>query len=143
MKVKSVSETTAAWQASHSRVPQAYSAGIARTDGWQAAANSASAKANYEAGISAAIAEDRRGKGLAAVSDAAWKQKAQNKGSKNILTGLAEAVPDYQNQMGKVVSVLQGVNLPARTTDGMTNLTQRAGAVVTALENAKKAGQFR
>lgn len=142
MKVKTVSQTSDAWKASHSYIPGRYSAGIDATDGWQAAATSEQAKTAYVQGVQDAIARGAREKGLQGVSDGEWKNLAKVKGSANIGVGMRQAVPKYNEKMGKVLNVLAGVSLGPRTSDPSANIDARVKPQAMALHEAKKRGDF-
>lgn len=138
VNVKPVSESTSNYGASGGRASTNYKASIARVSDWQAKATSPQAKSNYEAGVAGAISADRRGKALAAVSNSDWQSRALNKGGSQIGSAISMSSDKWAKGFTPYASTLSSVQLPPRTTDGMSNLTNRAGAIVSALQAKKK-----
>lgn len=113
----------------------AYTKGIQRTSNekWKSAATSETAKQNYATNVQKAISEGKREAKLANVSD--WQQRALSKGASNIGQAMAQSADKFARGYDTGVRAkLQGLQLPPRTTDGMQNLVNRAGAVVQALQ---------
>lgn len=137
VRTKGIAATLKRWKDAQGRVPAAYKEGVERTSGWQAAA--IDGKENYEAGVTAAMADSRREKGLSKVSDSEWKTAAANKGSTRIASGMAASEGKFNAGMSKVLSTIEGVSIPARTQDGMANIDSRLKPIAQALMDMKKA----
>ena len=130
----SASEYKKAFEAGTAGIGEKYKKGIAGVSDWHAKATSPQAKANYETAITAAIATDARGRGLADTSNAEWQQRAQTKGASSIASAMVQssdkAARGYDS---KVRAVLENVTLPDRTTDGEQNTINRVIPIVRAL----------
>lgn len=136
VQTKDIATATANLKAMAGQISQRYTAGIQRAQGWQSKA--IAGEANYAAGIAAAVANSSRSKGLAKVSDSQWQTAAVNKGGARIGPGVTAGADKYSAKFAPYIAALSGLTLPARTQDGMTNLTNRAGAVVQLMEATKK-----
>ena len=135
MKVKSESEIKANYESSTALVPARFEAGV-RSATWQAEA--LRGQNLYVEQMSKPDILARRNKGIGNVSDDAWRTQAIEKG-RNIIGARMKAASDKQvSGYRPYREVLSGLTLPDRVGDPMTNLTNRAGAVVTALSNKKR-----
>lgn len=94
--------------------------------------NTAAAEGSYEAGVQASIANKRFSKGVQG-KGGKFQTNAVNLGSNRYGPGVANAQAAYQQGMQPVISVLQGINLPAKSFRGSPANQQRANAVATAL----------
>ena len=135
MKVKSQAVSQANYTAAASLVPSRYKAGVATAD-WQAAA--LAGQGLYVAKLSDPDVLARRAKNIGKVSDSEWRQAADSKGSNIIGSRMITAAPKQQANWAPYRSALEALTLPPKTADPMTNLTNRAGAVVQAMVNTKK-----
>ena len=135
MKTKSLGETQKAYEEAIPRAAANYKTGI------QAASNvieaSKAAEENWKAGMQDAIGRNARLKGLEKVTDADWKKAALEKGAPRIGGGMTASKEKYNRGMGEVLSVLQGITLPPRTTDPMANVTNRVGTIAVELHKLK------
>lgn len=136
VKTKTLDQIKSNYVASVGIAAQRYAVGVQNTSGWQSAA--VAGEANYEAKIQAAIANQSRVKGIQKVTDSQWQTAALQKGSQRIAGGMTAGADKQATKFAPYLQAIQSVQLPARTTDGMQNLTQRAGAIVQAMLNARK-----
>ncbi|GAI75076.1 unnamed protein product [marine sediment metagenome] len=135
VRTKGLERTNANWKASHGRVSAAYSAGI---DGAQdVIAKAIAGEDNYAAGVSNAVANRSRAKGLEKVSDADWKKAAKEKGAPRIVSGMKAGEGKYSAGMSKNLSVIESVTIPPRTQDGMANIDNRLKPIAAALMASK------
>ena len=139
VNTRSVSDAQTDYAASGGRASQKYSKRIATVSNWQANATSAEAEALYAAKVNEAAASGRRAKALASVSNSEWQTRSATKGAGSLATGIATSGAKWAKGAAPYLSTLASLSLPAKTADGLTNLTQRAGAVVAALQAQKKA----
>lgn len=136
MRVKSESEIKKNYEDATTLVPGRYEAGVRGAE-WQAP--SVAGQALYVAQMSSPDILARREKGIRTISDAQWQSDAITKG-KGIIGARMKAASDKQvSGFAPYRAVLESITLPPRSADGMTNLMNRAGPIVSALENKKKA----
>jgi hypothetical protein len=112
---------------------------IRRTDKL-ARASSEDAEKNYAAGVNEAVARKTRQKKLKQLSESDLNAGMEAKGAAAYSAGTAASANKAARGFAPYASVIDSTvsKLPPRTQDGMTNLTQRAGAVVKALIDKKK-----
>lgn len=118
-----------------------YIDGIDRTKGWKEKA--IAGEENYKVAVTEAANAGSRAAGIEAISEQKWKDNAKSKGGERISRGMTAAKGDYASKIGKVISVIEGIQLPARTTDAATNVANRVTPLAVDLQAAKKAGAFR
>lgn len=138
VKVKDAATIQSNYVGSASRAGPAYKSGVLGTSDWQSKAVSETAESNYATKVSAAVAAKSRQKVLSSRSNSDWQTPASTTGATKIVTGIANAGPKYGKDFGPYLATLQAVSLPAKTTDPIANLTNRAGAIVAALVAKKK-----
>jgi len=135
VKIKAESEIKANYEASTALVPARYEAGV-RSATWNAEAQKG--QALYIEQMSRPDILARRAKGISNVSDDRWRTDTIEKG-RNIIGSRMKAASDKQvANFRPYRETLAGLTLPDKVADPMTNLTNRAGAVVTALVNKKR-----
>lgn len=81
----------------------------------------------------------RRAKGISTVSDATWQNDAITKGRPIIGARMTAAADKQVTNFRPYRDALSALTLPDKVADPMTNLTARAGMVVQAMVNTKKA----
>jgi hypothetical protein len=135
MKVKSASLSQANYTAAAALVPSRYKAGVQSAE-WQGKA--LEGQALYVQRLQDPDVLARRAKNIGKVSDADWRNAADTKGSPIIGARMTAAAPKQQANWAPYRSVLESLTLPPKTADPMSNLTNRAGAVVQAMVNTKK-----
>ena len=138
MKVRSAEAAKKAYIEGAAKAPERYKAGIAATTGWKEKASSPEAEALYAAKLQESIASKRRQRALENTSEEEWKSNAMNKGASVIGQRMAAAAEKQSRNVAPYLEALRNTELPARTADPMTNVTNRVGAVVQALVNKKK-----
>lgn len=99
--------------------------------------NTKAAEANYGAGVQAAIAEKRFGKGVDKAGTLKWKKGAVEKGTVRFGPGVQAAQPDYEKGMGPVLDTIGKVTLPPRFPSGDPRNMARVASIATALHNLK------
>lgn len=137
--VPSVGKVAAKWARRAGSAGQEYSEGIAATTRSWAAASTAAEK-NYVAGVNAAAAAGRFGKGVTKAGDARWKKRAMEKGPMRFSQGVAVAESDYASQVGPYLEAIGRVNLPERGPTGSTQNYTRVAAIGTALRQLSQQG---
>jgi len=135
MKVKSASTAQANYTAAAAIVPARYEAGVTTAD-WQAPA--LAGQGLYVARLSDPDVLARRAKNIGKVADADWRSSTISKGRPIIGARMTAAAPKQQANWAPYRSALESLTLPPKTADPMTNLTNRAGAVVQAMVATKK-----
>jgi len=90
-----------------------YQAGIENPRRDQATA-AAAAEPAYEAGVQAAIAEKRFGKGIRKAGSAKWQRGAREKGVARWPAGVAAAQPDFEAGFEPFRAALERTELPPR-----------------------------
>ena len=137
IKVPSASDVSAKWNRRVSGATEDYTKGV--TDpavDWAGPAKQA--EATYKEAVTKAAGEGRFGKGIAAAGNEKWKTKTASKGPARWSAGVAEAQPDYEKGMGKVLSAIGAVNLPPRGPAGDERNYERVKAIGRAVHNATK-----
>jgi len=130
--VPSVSKVAAKWARRAASAGTEYTEGIQSTPRSWATASSAAEK-NYVAGVNAAAAAGRFGKGVNRVGDAKWKKNAIEKGPARFSQGVAVAEADYASQVGPYLEAIGRVNLPERGPTGSEGNYARTAAIGKAL----------
>jgi len=136
VRTKGIGATVKGYTDAIGNVPGRYKDGIDRTTDWQA--NAIQAEGLWADKIQEAISDRSRERGLQRTSDGEWKQAAGGKGAARIGAGMRESLPKYQQAMGEVLSVIEGVSIPDRVADPMANVDNRVKPIVEALVNYKK-----
>ena len=137
VKMPSAQEIHERYLAGASKAPERYKKGIQVTSDWQQKA--IEGEENYANAISQAIAEQRRAKALAAVSNADWQKKALELGAKRIADGMRANAEKRMKNYEPIRQALEALSLPPKTTDPMENIDRRLKAVVQAEIEAKRA----
>ena len=138
VKVRPLGQAQTNYSGSASKASVNYRAGVQAASDWQARATSASAESNYASAVAEAVSTGRRAKALSRVSNSDWQNRASTKGAAAIGPAISGSADKWAKGFSPYSSALEGVSLPDRTTDGLSNLTARAGAIVSALEAKKK-----
>jgi hypothetical protein len=104
------------------------------------AAKSDAAEQLYAAKVQAAIANKSRQKGLGKINEADMNAAMQSTGANNYRSGTQRSSDKQAKNVEPYYSALDGLEgkYPARTSDPMANLTNRAGLVVKTLSDLKK-----
>lgn len=114
-----------------------YESGIANPRRDQATA-AAAAEPAYEAGVQAAIAAKKFGKGVRKAGSAKWAKGAKEKGVARWPAGVAAAQPDFEKGFGPFHDALEKTELPPRRARrDPANLMRVAKVVETMIATAK------
>ncbi len=110
--------------------------------GVAAAAKSDAAETQYAAKVNLAITNKLRQKGLAAITDEDIKAGVRAAGAGGYSTGAQRKADKFQKKFARFAARINSVlpTLPAKTTDPLSNLANRAGPIVTALHDEKLKG---
>ena len=110
------------------------------TTGKVDAARSDAAEKLWAEQVQKAIASKSRQKALAQVSESDMNAAMTARGASNYRSGTAAGADKQAKNVEPYYSALDGLEgkYPAKTSDPMTNLTQRAGLVVKTLSDLKK-----
>lgn len=131
MVVKTKEEARANFEAAVAYIPSRYESGVDKAD-WLNPAKSVQAETNYADGVSKAVADKRRQKAIAAMTNEDWKNAAKTKGAPIIGARITAALPKWAANWGpmydQVTSTVAG--LKPKTTDFMTNINNRLVPVV-------------
>ena len=139
IKTKSMSDIAEKWVRKAQGAGQDYAAGVRSPKAdWQS--QTAAAAPNYAAGVTAAIGRQAFEKGVSAAGTQKWQAKAISKGVPRYPTGVAAAKDDFSKGFTPFLSVIQGVDLPARGPKGDPGNYARVTAIGQALHNAKVGG---
>lgn len=101
---------------------------------------SSRAEPNYVAGVQAAAAAGRYGKGLQKHGSTKYQTNATNLGTQRYGPGVANAQNSYASGVDPYLNVIKGLDLPARGPKGSAQNYQRSQAVAVALRKAKVGG---
>jgi len=135
VKVKSEAEIKKNYEDSTALVPQRFEAGV-RSASWQG--DAIAGQALYEEQMRRDEILKRRAAGIEKVSDEAWRKNTIDKG-KAVIGARMKAASDKQVAGYRPYrDALSSLDLPARTSDPMQNLLNRAGAVVQKMVDTKK-----
>lgn len=135
VKVKSESEIKANYEDSTALVPKRFEQGVKGAT-WQS--ESLAGQDLYEEQMRRDEILKRRSKGIERVSDEAWRRDTIDKGKAVIGSRMKAASGKQVEGFRPYREALLAVDLPAKTTDPMQNLINRAGAVVMAMVDKKK-----
>ncbi len=138
---KTASASGSKWQQNSGGASQSYLNGAMQTTKSQSGAAIAG-KANWAAGVQAAISAGSYEKGLSASGDAGWKAGVTQKGATNYGTGVSasSSLSKYTTNSGKYDTARAAAASVARGPKGSPNNIARVSAVVTA-ERAVKNGK--
>lgn len=118
------------------RAPAKYKEGVERTTGFKEAA--IAGEALYGAKMQEVIANQARAKGLEKTSDEDWKKGVRDKGAARIGPGMTASAEKRTRNYEPFRSALEGMTLPDKTTDPMSNIDNRLKPVVGKLVETKK-----
>jgi len=137
IKVPSAGEVSAKWKRRVDGATQDYTEGVSDPSvDW--AGPTKQAEATYKEAVTKAASEGRFGKGVAKAGNEKWKKNTTEKGPGRWSSGVAQAQPEYESGMGKVLSAISGVTLPPRGPAGDERNYERVKAVGRAVHNATK-----
>jgi len=119
-------------------IPARYKASTARAD-WETPSTTEESEANYRAGLSESMAEDRRRIRIHAAGNAKFKSACELKGAPVIGERIRQSLAIYERNFAPVMSAMIAAAdaAPAKTRDPMANIDQRLKPVVRAAILAK------
>ncbi len=137
---KGVERSSQNWESAIGGVQAKYSEGVKGAT--NVIENAIAAEPLYAERMQAAIANQSRAKGLAKTSTEEWKRKALSKGAARISAGMTESKDKFKSGIGKVLAVIEGVQIAPKTADVAANVMGRVVPIAVALRNAKEDGQL-
>ena len=135
MEIKPIEEIKENFRTGAANVPARYVRGVKRAK-WQQP--SIDGQTLYVAQMQNQEVLGRRSKGIAKVSDDSWRNDAATKGGAVIGPRIVASVDKQASGFAPYREVIANLTLPQRTGDVMTNVTNRVGAIATALSDKKK-----
>jgi hypothetical protein len=131
MVLKTKEEARANFEAAIAYIPSRYEAGVRKAD-WLGPAKSDAAEKNFADGISKAVAEKRRQKAIAAMSNEEWREAAATKGAPIIGERIRKALGDWAANWGPMYDQVASkvAALPPKTLDWRANINTRLVPVV-------------
>ena len=139
VKIKSAAQIDQAYKGAIGAVPAKYKQGVQGTSDWAEKASSAEAEELYGQKVQEAVAAKRRQKAVGQVSNAEWQAAAANKGSARIAAGMTAGADKRTRNFEPHRAAIEGVSLPARSTDPIANVDNRVKPIVQAFVDTKKA----
>lgn len=135
MDTKSPAAARKNWEDAIGRVPSKYKEGVSGAS--NVIEKSKAAEDLWKSAITEAAAREARKKGLNNVSDAEWKKASTDKGANRIASGMEASKDKFGSGISEVISKLQSITLPARTTDVRQNVNNRVGLIAEELHKMK------
>jgi hypothetical protein len=137
MVIKTKEEARANFEAAIAYIPSRYEAGVNKAD-WLTPAKSDNAEKNYAAGVGDAVAQKRRQKAIAKLSNEDWKSAAVAKGVPIIGERVRAALGKWQTNWGPMYDQVGAkvASLTPRSTDWRANVNNRVFPVVEAWRKA-------
>jgi len=137
IKVPTASEVGSKWKRRVDGATEDYRMGVTDPSvDW--ATPTKAAEPTYKEAVVKAAGEGKFGKGVAKAGNEKWKAKTAAKGPARWSAGVADAQPDYESGMGKVLGAIGSVTLPPRGPAGDERNYERVKAVGRAVHNATK-----
>jgi hypothetical protein len=138
-EIKSLKQASDKWVRRASVAGADYQAGVANPRrSWSEA--SVAGEANYKAGVIKAAGAGMYGKGIKAVGEAKWKDRATKLGPGRFAEGVSVAVDDWQKGFSPYHAAISAIKLPDRGPKGDPKNIQRVSAIATALRAVKEKG---
>ena len=137
IKVPSITDAQKSFTEGAAVAPARYSRKVATAD-WQGPASSDAAQQLYQQKMSDPNVLLRRQKKIAKVSNTTWQQAATTFGAQTIGSRMTAAAPKWAQNFSPYLQALGAVDLPPKTADPLANVTNRVGAVVSAMVATKK-----
>lgn len=136
---KSLTETVEKWRSRSAAASADYATGINRSGVDWAGPTIAAAPA-YASGVQDAIGRGAFEKGVAAATNARWKERASTLGAQRFAGGVSASTDRYSAGVGKFLEVIRGINLPPRGPRGSASNFQRVQLIGDALHQARISG---
>lgn len=136
MRIKSSAEIDANYKSALGKVPESYKRGVAQVTDWKEKA--IGGQKLYQEQMSKPEVLSRREKGLAAVSNEEWKNKAAAVGASRIASGMAANSDKRAKNFEPYRNELANMELPARTSDPRANVNNRVGMIAERLSDLKR-----
>ena len=131
MVLKTKEEAKANFEAAIGYIPDRYRSGVSKAD-WLTPSKSDAAEKNYADGVSKAVTNKTRQKGIAKISNEDWKNAAINKGASIIGERIRGSLDKWANNFGPIYDQVASrvAALPPKTTDWRANINNRLVPVV-------------
>lgn len=134
--IKSASEIAEKWARVTPQRTADYEQGV-QNPGKDWEAETKAAESRFAAGIQAAVADKRFGKGVAAAGTSKWKEKTLQKGVQRWGPGVQVAQEDMEAGFAPYQGVIAGLTLPQKYPKGDPRNIQRVAAIAKALHDKK------
>jgi len=131
MVLKTKEQAYANFEAAVAYIPERYRAGVEVAD-WLTPAKSDTAEANFKTQMTKVLAEKRRQKAIAAMTNEDWQKAAIAKGVPIIGDRIAAALDKWLAEWGPMYDKITALvpKLPPKTIDWRANITNRLVKVV-------------
>lgn len=118
-------------------IPERYKKAVGKAD-WAGPAASEEAESNYAAGVSEAVANKSRQKGIREIDNSVWVRAAQEKGGSAIGPGIKRGLGKYKANIRAPMeaAIAAADSAPAKTRDWRENIANRLIPVVEAERRA-------
>ena len=136
IRMPSQTDIAKAYSEGASRAPGKYKDGVERTTGFKEAA--IAGESLYGAKMQEVVANQTRAKGLEKISDEDWKKGVRDKGAARIGPGMTASAEKRTRNYEPFRAGLEGMSLPDKTTDPMSNIDNRLKPVVAKQVEIKK-----
>src|SRR3990167_7021315 len=140
VKTKGVERSVSNWKSGAAGATGRYAEGAAQTTGFTEAA--VAGQSLYAQRVQESIAKNTRVTGLQKSGDTKWKEGISKKGVSRWAPGVNAAESDYRKGIAGVLSVIEGVALPPKTSDPAANVAARVTPIAVALRAAKDEGRL-
>lgn len=124
------------WEGAIGRVPAAYADGVNQAK--DVIAKGVAAESLYQQKLQESMADNRRARKLAEVSDEQWRTAAREKGAARIGSGMNAAKDKFGAGIGRVLDTIRGTSIGPRTADPLANVDNRVKPIVKALADMKR-----
>ena len=136
VKVKPVDKVVNKWQSRASVASGDYKDGVTNPKRDWAEATSLAAD-TWKKALTEAMGRNAFASGVKAAGTDKWKKKALAVGPTRYTEGVSAAVDEYKKKISEVLSVLEGIELPARGPKGSAQNYERVKTIGDALHNYK------
>ena len=137
VKVKNMNDSKEAYRQGASVAPERYKKAVLEAD-WQTNAASNEAEDLYAERVQQAISAKRRQKAINKISNSEWQNRASTKGANAIGQAMRDSDDKWAKAFTPYAEALEGISLPPRSSDPMSNIDNRLKKVVQTLVDKKK-----
>ena len=117
--------------------PDRYERGVKKAE-WKSAAASDAAEKAFKDKLEKALAEERRKKAIAKLTDDDWRKPAIELGKNRLREGMAGKADKWATNFEPYAKAIEGVTLPPKTADWRENIHNRLEPIVEAMVKKKE-----